>query len=172
MRYSTERSELMETLREWALTVALSALAGGIVWLLAPKGSVQKAVRAVVAVFLLCAFLSPLLARQGGSLEWELPELEQAPTLAGLDEAVSRQLQAAVEREIKGRIEGVLEARGIQCGPGQILLETDILPEGSINIAAARVILPLGKLPIGTDPAGLKEALGAAAGLEVEVTVK
>jgi len=157
----------METLREWALTVALSALAGGIVWLLAPKGSVQKAVRAVVAVFLLCAFLSPLLVRKGGPLKWELPALEQAPTLAGLDEAASRQLQAAVEREIRGRIEGVLEARGIQCGPGQILLETDILPEGSINIAAARV-----SLPSGTDPAGLKEALGAAAGLEVEVIVQ
>jgi len=152
----------METLRSWALTVALSALAGGIVWLLAPKGSVQKAVRTVVAVFLLGAFLSPLLGRAGNPIDWEWPG--EPPTLAGLDEAVSRQLQAAVEQEIKGRMAGVLEARGIDFQPGQILLETDILPEGSINIAAAGVTVPK-----GADTAGLKEELGAATGLEVEV---
>ena len=151
----------METLRNWALTVALSALAGGIVWLLAPKGSVQKAVRTVVAVFLLGAFLSPLLGRAGNPIDWEWPGLQEPPTLAGLDEAVSRQLQAAVEQEIKGRIAGVLEARDINFQPGQILLKTDILPEGSINIATARVIVPQ-----GTDTAGLKEELGAAAGLD------
>jgi len=155
----------METLRSWALTVALSALAGGIVWLLAPKGSVQKAVRAVVAVFLLCAFLSPLLTRSG-SIDWAWSGFQEPPTLAGLDEAASRQLQAAVEQEIRGRMAGVLEARGIDFRPGQILLETDIWPEGSINIAAARAIVSQ-----GTDTAGLKEELGAAAGLEVEVII-
>ena len=154
----------METLRSWALTVALSALAGGIVWLLTPKGSVQKAVRTVVAVFLLCAFLSPLFRWSGNLFDWALPE---PLTLAGLDESASRQLQAAVEQEIRGRIGEVLQARGIQFQSGQILLETDILPEGSINIAAVGVILRR-----GTDTDGLREELGAAIGLDVEVIVE
>lgn len=151
----------METIRTWALTVALSALAGGIVWLLAPKGSVQKAVRTVVAVFLLCAFLSPLFARRGMAFEWLLPEEAAAPTIAGFDEAVSRQLQKAVEEEISKRILDVLEGRKIS---GQILIRTDILPDGGINIATAKVTLPR-----GTNTSGLGFKLEEAAGLEVEI---
>ena len=152
----------METLRSWALTVALSALAGGIVWLLAPKGSVQKAVRMVVAVFLLSAFLTPVL--RAGSINWELPEALPPPSIAGFDEVVSKQLQAAVEEEIRGRYARILEARGLA---GQIDLRTDILSDGSINIASAKVIVPF-----GSDTAGLREELGAAAGLDVEVIVE
>jgi len=151
----------METLRNWALTVVLSALAGGIVWLLAPKGSVQKSLRMVVAVFLLSAFITPLL-RGGGSFAWELPDEGRPPTIAGFDDVVSRQLQTAVEEEITGRCEGVLRARGIA---GQILLQTDILGDGSINIASAKVI-------VGSGAAGLREELGAATGLDVEVIVE
>jgi len=151
----------MVTIRTWALTVALSALAGGIVWLLAPKGSVQKAVRTVVAVFLLCAFLSPLFARRGMAFEWLPPEEAAAPTIPGFDETVSRQLQKAVEAEIAKRIEAVLESRKIS---GQILIRTDILPEGGINIATTKVTLPQ-----GTNTSGLGNLLEEAAGLEVEI---
>ena len=153
----------METIRTWALTVALSALAGGIVWLLAPKGSVQKALRTVVAVFLLCAFLSPLLHWQGLALQW-LPEEAQAPpTLPGFDALLYGQLQGAVEKELRRRIAQVLEGRNLA---GQILLETDILPDGGINIATAKVILPP-----GANTAGLAFALREAAGLDVEIEV-
>ncbi|MDR0530557.1 MAG: hypothetical protein LBG83_00620 [Oscillospiraceae bacterium] len=151
----------MDAIRNWALTVALSALAGGIVWLMTPKGSVQKAVRTVVAVFLLCAFLSPLFnGRRGLNLEF-LPEAEA--TLPNFDAAVSRQIQAAVETELRARITEVLDRRKIS---GQIVLATDILPEGSINIATCRVALPP-----GTDTGGLAAALREAAGLDVEIEV-
>ena len=154
----------MQTIRTWMLTVALSALAGGIVWLLTPKGSVQKAVRTVVAVFLLCAFLSPLLNREGANFEWLLPEEAAAPTIPGFDETVSRQLQSAVEQELTRRISGVLDEQKIS---GQILVRTDILPDGGINIATAKVALPP-----GANTSGLKNRLAKAAGTEVEISAK
>ena len=153
----------MQPIRTWMLTIALAALAGGIVWLLAPKGSVQRAVRTVVAVFLLCAFLSPLLNRQGIDFALLLPEETAAPTIPGFDETVSRQLQTAVEQELRQRISGVLETQKIS---GQILVRTDILPDGGINIATAKVALPP-----GTNTSGLKNRLAEAAGTEVEITV-
>jgi len=153
----------MQTIRAWMLTIALSALAGGIVWLLTPKGSVQKAVRTVVAVFLLCAFLSPLLNRQGIDFAFLLPEEAAAPTIPGFDETVSRQLQSAVEQELTRRIFSVLEEQKIS---GQILVRTDILPDGGINIATAKVALPA-----GTNTSGLKKRLAEAAGTEVEISV-
>ena len=155
----------MEAIRTWALTVALSALAGGIVWLLAPRGTAQKAVRTVTAVFLLCAFLSPLFARRGFDFEWPLPEESAVPTIAGFDEALSKQLQQAVEEELTRRISAVLEERNIT---GQILVRTDILPDGGINIATAEVTLE----QAGGNTSGLGLALRDAAGLEVEIVQK
>ena len=152
----------MQPIRTWMLTIALAALAGGIVWLLVPKGSVQKAVRTVVAVFLLCAFLSPLLNRKGIDFALLLPEESAAPTIPGFDETVSRQLQAAVEQELTRRISGILESQKIS---GQILVRTDILPDGSINIATAKVTLPA-----GANTSGLQNKLAEAVGTEVEIT--
>jgi len=152
----------MEALRTWALTVALAALAGGIVRLLTPKGSVEKAVRTVVAVFLLSAFLSPMLSRGGVNLDWILPaEFDQAPTLHAFELEIARQVQEAVEAELRSRIERVLAARNLD---GQILIRTDILSGGSIEIVTAQVILPP-----GSDANGLAAALKAEIELDVEI---
>lgn len=154
----------MEALRSWALTVAMAALAGGIVRLLAPKGSVERAVRTVVAVFLLCAFLSPLWNRSGSTLDWILPDEEQTPTLAALDDAVAEQMRTAVEAELQREISETLLLRGVSEGTAQILLETDILSDGSINIVTARAVLPS-----GTDITGLAAALKSQTGVDVEI---
>jgi len=156
----------MEQLRTWVLSVAMAALAGGLVWLLAPKGSVQKALRALISVFLLCAFLSPFFRRGGISLDWILPEISNTPITPALEDTVSRQLKTAVEEEIASRIQSVLDERGVagQTSGGQISLDTSILPDGSIEIVTARVLVPP-----GTDMRALAAAIQAQAGLDVEI---
>ena len=151
----------MEALRTWALTVAIAALAGGIVRLLTPRGSVEKAVRVVVAVFLLAAFLSPMFGRGGVSLDWVLPEPQEPPTISALELEVVRQVQSAVEDELHSRIERVLAAWNLE---GQILLGTDILSGGSIEIVTAQVVLPP-----GSAAAGLAAAIWDETGLDVEI---
>ncbi|MCL1952869.1 MAG: hypothetical protein FWF60_08590 [Oscillospiraceae bacterium] len=151
----------MEQLRTWALSVAMAALAGGVVWLLAPKGSVQKALRTLIAVFLLCAFLTPFFTRADINLDWILPDTRRSPETPALEDTVARQLKTAVEEEIAKRINAVLSGRG---AAGQISLDTSILPDGSIEIVTARVaVLP------GTDTRGLAAAIKAQAGLDVQV---
>ncbi|MCL2494619.1 MAG: hypothetical protein FWE98_03045 [Oscillospiraceae bacterium] len=154
----------MEQLRTWVLSIAMAALAGGLVWLLAPKGNVQKALRALIATFLLCAFLSPFFLRGGVSLDWILPDILDTPTIPALEETVSRQLKTAVEEEIAKRIQAVLDERGL--AGGQILLDTSIWPDGSIEIVTARVLVPP-----GADTRGLAAALKAQAGLDVEAAI-
>ena len=151
----------MEALRTWALTVAIAALAGGIVRLLAPRGSVEKALRCVVAVFLLAAFLSPMFGRGGVSLDWVFPELAEPPTISALEMEVMRQVQTAVEAELRTRMERVLAARHLE---GQILLSTDILSDGSIEIVTAQVVLPP-----GSAAGGLAAQLKAETQLDVEI---
>jgi len=154
----------MEVLRNWALTIAIAALAGGIVRLLTPKGSVEKAVRTVVAVFLLSAFLSPLFSRGGMNFDWVLPELHEPPAISALEMEVMRQVQTAVEAELRERMERVLRNRDLA---GEILLHTDILSDGSIEIVTAQVVLPPGS---GTS--GLAAQLHAETELDVEIIME
>ena len=154
----------MEFLRNWALTIAIAALAGGIVRLLTPRGSVEKAVRTVVAVFLLSAFLSPLFGRGGVSFDWVFPELQEPPAISALEMEVMRQVQTAVENELRTRMERVLHSRGLE---GEILIHTDILSDGSIEIVTAQAVLPPGS---GTS--GLAAQLRAETELDVEIIVE
>ena len=153
----------MESLRTWALSIAMAALAGGVVWLLAPKGGVQKALRALIAVFLLCSFLTPFFTRGGVNLDWILPDILDTPVTPALEDAVMRQLKTAVEEEIAKRMQAVLDARAVA---GQISLDTSILPDGSIEIVTAQVLVPP-----GTDARGLAAAIKAQAGLDVEISI-
>jgi len=151
----------MPTLRTWALSIAMAALAGGVVWLLAPKGNVQKALRTLIAAFLLCAFLTPLFTRGGVSLDWILPDNQNAPGIPALEETVARQLKTAVEEEITKRIAAVLAARNVT---GQISLDTSIWPDGSIEIVTAQVLVPP-----GADTRGLAAAVKAQTELDVQI---
>jgi len=139
----------------------MAALAGGVVWLLAPRGNVQKALRTLIAVFLLCAFLTPFFTRTGVNLDWILPDIQATPETPALENTVARQLRTAVEEEIAKRIEAVLVARDVS---GQISLDTSIWPDGSIEIVTAQVLVPP-----GTDTRGLAAAIKAQAGLDVEI---
>ena len=151
----------MQQLRTWALSIAMAALAGGVVWLLAPKGNVQKALRALIAVFLLCAFLSPFFLRGGISLDWILPEMQSIPMTPALEDTVKRQLKTAVEEEIAKRMQAVLNTRGIT---GQISLDTSIWPDGSIEIVTVQVLVPP-----GADTRGLAAAIKTQAGMDVKI---
>jgi len=151
----------MSTFRTWALSVAMAALAGGVVWLLAPKGNVQKALRALIAVFLLCAFLMPFFTRSGLNFDWILPDIQSTPGIPALEETVARQLKTAVEEEIAKRIDAVLAARGVA---GQISLDTSIWPDGSIEIVTAQVLVPP-----GTDTRSLAAAIKTQTELDVQI---
>ncbi|MDR1464775.1 MAG: hypothetical protein LBJ11_05685 [Oscillospiraceae bacterium] len=153
----------MDTIRSWATCVALSALAGGLVWLMAPKGSVQKAVRTVVAVFLLAAFLSPFFQKNGLALDFSAPEPDGAPTIGALQDALHSQTDEAIAEKIRE----VLESQGVDMGRGQISVRTDILSDGSINIEAVTVRLPAG----GYSTEKLRTAIREATGLDVDLIV-
>lgn len=149
--------------------MALSALAGGLVWLLSPKGSVQKALQAVVAVFLLCAFLSPFLGRAGIALEWAAPEALETPVNPELERTLLEQQRQAVEEALRKQIWGLLAAREIE--GAEIFVRTDILDNASIEIVAVQAVLP--ELPggSGANIEALRAALREAVGIDVEVRV-
>ncbi|MDR2647313.1 MAG: stage III sporulation protein AF [Oscillospiraceae bacterium] len=157
----------MDGLRAWALTVALSALAGGIVWMLAPKGSVQKALRTVTAVFVLCSFLSPFFAGEDLPLQWIAPEISQSPALPSLDDTIQAQLQDAVKTELTNQLQAILKEN--HADGAEILITTAILSDSSISIEQVVILLQKNH---ASKADSLKKSIKSQTGLDAEITAK
>lgn len=87
----------METVKQWALTVAVSAVAGAITLMLAPEGALNKSVRTAVSLFLIAAMLTPFVKGIDVS-DFSFPKAEYEQT--DLTDAVSEQMKAAVKTKI------------------------------------------------------------------------
>ena len=87
----------METVKQWALSVAVSAVAGAITLMLAPEGALNKSVRTAVSLFLIAAMLTPFVKGIDVS-DFSFPEAEYEQT--DLTDAVSEQMKAAVKTKI------------------------------------------------------------------------
>ena len=109
----------MDTVRQWALTVAVSAAAGGIVYMLSPKGSLGRSVRTAVSLFMLIAMLSPFVGQIDFSSFPALPS-EQTET-ADLTDAVTDEMKTAVEAEIRQ----ILRQNGIKAETVSINISID-----------------------------------------------
>ena len=129
----------MEFLRSWMLSVTSSALAGMLVYILAPKGGTKKAVRTVAAVFFLTAFFLPFGKLAAGDFilpDFALEDSSQAMPPA-LEEALQSQVLRAREDAIAQTVEAELARRGLP--PAEIEFGMDILPEGGIAITVVRI---------------------------------
>ena len=97
----------METVKQWALTVAVSAVAGAITLMLAPEGALNKSARTAVSLFLIAAMLTPFVKGIEVS-DFSFPEAEYEQT--DLTDALSEQMKAAV----KAKITEILDDCGIK----------------------------------------------------------
>lgn len=109
----------METVKQWALAVTISAAAGGIVLILTPDGSVKKSVSAAVSLFLVISMLFPFL--KGVDFSDFRIDLE-APEETDLSETVREQMRKSVEKEIRKILE--------ECGITIEGIDIDITVDG------------------------------------------
>ncbi len=133
---------MMDWLRQWALTLCITAVAGAMAQMLLPKGNVQKVCRIALSVFFLCCMVSPFasgLGKPSGTAQRQseaavsrsTKELEQDTQQAVLD-----QLEQRVEQSL---MEG-LNAQGII--PVQIQVTMNTERTDQIYISKLTVILP------------------------------
>jgi len=160
----------MEFLRTWMLSVTSAALAGMLVYVLAPKGSTKKAVRMVAAVFFLTAFFLPF--GKIAANDYIFPNLafnessqEIPPKLEALLENQVIQAQQSV---ISQTVNSEFTRRNLP-EPETIEFITDILPDKRIAITGVRI--QCAERVISAD--ALRTALGKkileATGIEIQV---
>ncbi len=103
---------MLETLKNWALCACFASVAGAIVYMIAPSGSMQKIFRFSLCVFFLGCLLSPFVLRpEGISFSWEgslggEPDRVQQEVEQEMDryiyEQFKRNLQTIVEKSLQG----------------------------------------------------------------------
>lgn len=156
----------MTAIREWATILALAALAGAMLELLAPSGAMEKMVRFVLGAFMICAVLTPLAGTvakisfdfpTGGAAEEELSEFQRQ---------ADEQALAIAAGNIKYLAAEALEEEGVI--PEKIEIFMDTSDKGSISFIRIIVCLSADDAEKKQDVAALLEE---KLGLETEIRV-
>lgn len=132
----------MEELKKWAFGVCVAAIFSSVVYALVPKGNMQKIMRCVTALAVICALVFPLanaLMKTNFSLSSSNTE-SMIPS--GLSDEVNYRLTAAYAQQMQDSVQEILASYGYSdC---EIDLLTDIDEAGGIFIKKANIILPGG----------------------------
>ena len=120
----------METLRHWALTVAVSAVAGAIINMLSPKGSLGKSVRTAVSLFMLIAMLAPFVGETDFSDFLSFSEAEYSEN--DISDTVKNEIKASVEAEIRK----ILSDCGIKSADVSIDITVD---KGTVTVGGIEI---------------------------------
>ncbi|MBQ7046831.1 MAG: hypothetical protein IJN85_03715 [Oscillospiraceae bacterium] len=127
--------------KEWALGVCFAALAGAIIFAVAPNGTMKKSVKMVVAIVVICAVILPF-AKSGLDIDWSFQNQNTGGAVYSedLEDVVEYQLTAAYADEVTQKADYILSTAGLK--ESEITLMTDINEQGSIFIKKAYIKLP------------------------------
>ncbi len=127
----------MEGVKQWALCVTFSAFAAGVIFMLSPRGSTEKAMRAAVSVFLIFSVTGSLFPAFS-SVSFDAVESVQTVTDTELTQVMNEQLISAAQTAVSQAILSEVEAMGLI--PQKIEITADIDESGGIFIKEAVII--------------------------------
>ena len=100
----------MEFIKNWVLTVVLSAVTGAVILLLCPTGNMERTVKTIVSLFLILSFIVPV--SKGYIPELKIDEKLYRPETE-LSEESERVLTELTVQEIKKRTEQILNNNSV-----------------------------------------------------------
>lgn len=132
----------MDSIKQWALGVCVTAIFSSVIYALAPKGNMQKVIRCVVSLSVVCSIVLPFAGAAkklnvGNALPKDTAEISD-----DLKDEVNYYLTAAYADEMNTRVQELLALSGYPECEADFL--TDIDEDGCIYIKKANIILPEG----------------------------
>lgn len=146
----------MDFIKQWTLAIAVSAIVGGIVLILSPDGSTQKAVQTAVSVVILCVLLSPFTS----GIKPDIPQSIDISEPSDIKENTVEMFKEAVSRKINN----ILKQNGVNNSQISIDITTDANNEMKIN--SVKIITD------GGDTESAKNQIRQELGAEVEIEVE
>ena len=130
----------MDWIRSWIEGIAFAAILGAVVVTLTPEGGMEKSVRTVVSLFLLCMLALPLFR---GNLTLDVPELPPAADTqtgaAALLDTAAHQAEAAVREQAAA----LLKKEGISYTDIRIDMEVNEA-DAAVNVRRVEILAPGG----------------------------
>ncbi len=114
----------MEALREWVLGICIAAVAASIVKIISPSGGMQRTMKVISAVFMLCIIISPLIGEVSFDFDAESYAVE-IPDSSELSERIEEQTDIYTKAQLKALIETYLKREGIERAHISIIMERD-----------------------------------------------
>ena len=99
----------VEQIRSWVLSLAVCAIAGAAVLALSPSGSLEKAIKTAVSVFLICSTALPLFSLKS-DIDIEIPEFQFS---SENENSIAEKISSQTAASIKKNIEDILSQNGI-----------------------------------------------------------
>lgn len=91
----------MDAVKQWIICIIFCSLIAAVVNILSPKNGTQRAMKTVVAAFLICAFLSPFIVGSGIETDEKLPDFSDYQSSLTSDITEAMLLEAENLTEIK-----------------------------------------------------------------------
>ena len=130
----------MEAIKQWVICIIICSVVTAVVSVLSPGGSADRALRTVVAVFMICAFLSPFLSGVTIESDFEFPDFSEHENELSREIANSmiRETEIQSETEIRKLLDSLsVEFRDIEVY-AEINRENEIIIK-QINITLSEV---------------------------------
>lgn len=129
----------MDALKSWAVSVIISALAGTVVSLLMPKGSMEKTMRSVIGVFMVAAVCLPLAQI---NIENEAQAVFSA---SGFEENNAQEIQAFLASEYESTVKEVICSAAKETGVTDYEVIADISYDENGCIIIHEIAVELGE---------------------------
>ena len=146
-----------ETFSSWASGICAAAVISAAVTALIPSGNLEKSVKTVISVFLICSLVMPFVKGNiaiNGDISKNIEEYEGAEN-ALLDEA-----QRQTEGFMKNSVVEILSENGITCE--DVIIQSD-MKDGELSIVSVTVVSP------SADAQTVKDIVKSQLGAEVTV---
>lgn len=148
----------MDVIHSWAVGMCAAAVIGAVATALIPSGSLEKSVKTVVSVFLLCALVLPFFKENLASQRYISTNFDEANEI---NQSISDEVGRQTEKYLKISIEEILQKNGISCD--DVIIEMEVKDE---SVSVSGVIIKNPSADASTVKNIIKQELGVEATVE------
>lgn len=149
----------METIHSWALGLCSAAVIGSVAAVLSPSGTLEKSVKTVIAVFIICAVVLPFFKENFALHSYLSTDFDNSDSVC---ESIGSEVCSQTEKYFKNAVSEILERNGISCRDMIIQIETE---DDTVNVKSVTVVSP------DKDTDTVKSILKNEAGIDADVVM-
>lgn len=154
----------MNAVKEWSAVICMAALIAAMLQNLVPSGSMQRMVKFVIGVFIICVLIVPL-KKITPIIQLDIDEDTNSINNSQLKNTVDNQYSLAVKESITNLVMTELNSINIKCKNVNVIMDTNEDKRISIN----KVVVNLAK-GYGSECKKAQNHLEKVLGLKTEVT--